>query len=216
MKGMPEILTWRILGTSLERTSRVDRSDPTVASEHSRSSSQACSSRSSSRTKRGFEAPRVQNRSLSPHCSLGPRRARMRSPLTRTGHGSAPPPPRRRHLVDASSTSSTKGAGLRSPASGSSASAISASAATDGPMGRTAIASAEAGAGVGNTSGGVKAAAAPVVSPARRPPQQRGQPEEPAPRQLVPPEPPALGHLVRRSASRRGPVRHWLQKPTPS
>jgi hypothetical protein len=25
---MPEILTWRILGTSLERTSRVDRSDP--------------------------------------------------------------------------------------------------------------------------------------------------------------------------------------------
>jgi hypothetical protein len=29
MKGMPEILTWRILGTSLERTSRVDLSDPT-------------------------------------------------------------------------------------------------------------------------------------------------------------------------------------------
>jgi hypothetical protein len=36
MKGMPEILTWRILGTSLERTSRVDRSDPTVASAHSK------------------------------------------------------------------------------------------------------------------------------------------------------------------------------------
>ena len=97
MKGMPGILTWRILGTSLERTSKVDRSDPTVASAHSRSSSQACSSRSSSRTKRGFEAPRVQNQSLSPRRSLGPRRARMRSPLPRTGHGSAPPPPRRRH-----------------------------------------------------------------------------------------------------------------------
>jgi hypothetical protein len=62
-KGMPEIITWRILGTSLQKTSKDDRSDPTVASAHSRSSSQDCSSRSSSRTKRGSKAPRVRNRS---------------------------------------------------------------------------------------------------------------------------------------------------------
>jgi hypothetical protein len=36
---MLEIITWRILGTSLQRTSKVDRSDPTVASAHSRSPS---------------------------------------------------------------------------------------------------------------------------------------------------------------------------------
>jgi hypothetical protein len=63
VKGMLEIITWRILGTSLQRTSKVDRSDPTVASAHSRSPSQDCSSRSSLRTKRGSEAPRVRNRS---------------------------------------------------------------------------------------------------------------------------------------------------------
>jgi hypothetical protein len=63
VKGMLEIITWRILGTSLQRTSKVDRSDPTVASAHSQSPSQDCSSRSSSRTKRGSKAPLVQNRS---------------------------------------------------------------------------------------------------------------------------------------------------------
>jgi hypothetical protein len=62
-KGMPEIITWRILGTSLQKTSKDDRSDPTVASAHSRSSSQDYSSRSSSRTKKGSEASRVRNRS---------------------------------------------------------------------------------------------------------------------------------------------------------
>jgi hypothetical protein len=55
VKGMPEILTWRILGTSLQRTSKVDRSDPTVASAHSRSPSQGCSSHSSPSTKRGSD-----------------------------------------------------------------------------------------------------------------------------------------------------------------
>jgi hypothetical protein len=50
---------------------------------------------------------------------------------------------------------------------------------------------------------------------ARRPPQRRSRPRELAPRQLVPPGPPALGHLVKRPAGRRGPVRHWLQKPAP-
>jgi hypothetical protein len=77
----------------------VNRSDPIAASAHSRSSSRDCSSRSSSRTKRGFEAPRVQNQSACPHRSLGSRRARMRSPLPRTGHGFAPPPPRRQILT---------------------------------------------------------------------------------------------------------------------
>jgi hypothetical protein len=36
---MPETVTWRILGTSLQKTSSDDRSDPTVASAHSWSSS---------------------------------------------------------------------------------------------------------------------------------------------------------------------------------
>jgi hypothetical protein len=47
VKGMLEIITWRILGTSLQKTFKVDRSDPTIASAHSRSPSQDCSSRSS-------------------------------------------------------------------------------------------------------------------------------------------------------------------------
>jgi hypothetical protein len=158
----------------------VDRSDPIAASAHSRSSSRDCSSRSSSRTKRGFEAPQDQNRSACPRCSLGSRRARTRSPLPRTGRGSAPPsskapaPP----AVGASGTSSTKGVGFRSPASSSGASAISASAATGGstaewqqPRQKLVPVS----------------ATRQVVS---RPPQRRGQPEELAPRQLVPPEPP--------------------------
>jgi hypothetical protein len=72
----------------------VDRSDPIAASAHSRSSSRDCSSRSSSRMKRGFKAPRVQNQSACPCRSSGSRRARIRSPLPRTGRGFAPPPPR--------------------------------------------------------------------------------------------------------------------------
>jgi hypothetical protein len=59
----------------------VDRSDPIAVSAYSRSSSRDCSSRSSSRTKRGFEAPRVQNRSACPRHSLGSCRAGVRSPL---------------------------------------------------------------------------------------------------------------------------------------
>jgi hypothetical protein len=86
-KGMPKIITWRILGTSLQKTSKDDRSDPTIASAHSRSSSQDCSSRSSSRTKKGSEASRVQNRS-------NWRRAGTRLPLDGTGRAPAPPPPR--------------------------------------------------------------------------------------------------------------------------
>jgi hypothetical protein len=52
--------------------------------------------------------------------------------------------------------------------------------------------------------------------PTRRPPRQKSQPRELAPRQLEPPEPPAVGHLARRSAGRRGPARQRLRRPTPS
>jgi hypothetical protein len=89
-KGMPEIITWRILRTSLQKTSKEDRSDPTIASAHSRSSSQDCSSRSSSRTKKGSEASRVQNRSNWRRPSEL-RRAGTRLPLDGTGRGPAPP-----------------------------------------------------------------------------------------------------------------------------
>jgi hypothetical protein len=145
----------------------VDRSDPIAASAYSRSSSRDCSSRSSSRTKRGFEAPRVQNRSAYPRRSLGSRRAGMRSPLPKTGRGSAPPsskasgPP----TVDASGTPSAKEAGFRSTTSSSGTSAISASAATGGSTGKTATTSAGAGADAGDMSGGLKATAAPAASP---------------------------------------------------
>jgi hypothetical protein len=85
-KGMPEIITWRILGTSLQKTSKDDRSDPTIASAHSWSSSQDCSSRSSSRTKRGSEASRVRNRS--PRTPSKGDRVRQ---ITRRYFWSAPP-----------------------------------------------------------------------------------------------------------------------------
>jgi hypothetical protein len=89
-KGMAEVITWRILGTSLQKTSKDDRSDPTVASAHSQSSSQDCSSRSSSRTKKGSEASWVRNRSNWRRPSEL-RRAGTRLPLGGTGRGSAPP-----------------------------------------------------------------------------------------------------------------------------
>jgi hypothetical protein len=84
----------------------VDRSDPIAASAYSQSSSRDCSSRSSSRTKRGFEVPRVQNRSAYPRHSLGSRRAGMRSPLPKTGRDFVPPSSKASGLpaVDASGT----------------------------------------------------------------------------------------------------------------
>jgi hypothetical protein len=128
---MPKILTWRTLGTSQERISMVDRSDPIAASAYSWSSSRDCSSCSSLRRKRGFEAPRLQNRSAYPHHSLGLRRVGIKSLLPKTGCGSACPsskasgPP----TVDASGTiavdvlgfPSAKEVGLRSPTSATAA-----------------------------------------------------------------------------------------------
>jgi hypothetical protein len=218
MKGMPKILTWRILGTSLERTSRVDRSDPTVASAHSRSSSQVCSSRSSSRTRRGSEAPRVQNWSLSPRRSLGPRYARMRSPLPTTGRGSAPPssetpaPP----AAGAPGTSSAEGAGSRSPTSSGGASAISTSATTGGSTARTATASAEAGASIGNPPGGLEAAVTPAAPLGTTAASTEGSASGTRPTATRAASATRFGHLVRRPAGQRGPVQHWLQKSTPS
>jgi hypothetical protein len=121
---MPEIITWRILGTSLQKTSKDDRSDPNVALAHSRSSSQGCSSRSLSRTKKGSEASRVQNRS-NWRCPSELRHAGTRLPLDGTGRGPAPP---------------------SSEAPSSDASVISASAATGRSTARSATASAAAGA----------------------------------------------------------------------
>jgi hypothetical protein len=204
MKGMPEILTWRILGTSLERTSRVDRSDPTVASAHSRSSSQVCSSRSSSRTKRGSEAPRVQNRSLSPRRSLGPRRVRMRSPPPGRVVVLRLPPPRRWHLLQPAHRVPPWPRGQvpdRRP---------QVAAPRPSRHRRRRVAPRPE-----RQQPRQKPVPAPSTRPvgsrprprqqppsARRPPQRRGQPRGLAPRQLVPPEPPALGHLVRRPADR--------------
>jgi hypothetical protein len=75
---------------SLQKTSSDDRSDPTVAPAHSRSSSQDCSSRSSSRTKKGSEAPRVRNRSNWRRPSEL-RHAATRLPLGGTDRVSTPP-----------------------------------------------------------------------------------------------------------------------------
>jgi hypothetical protein len=187
---MPEIITWRILGTSLQKTSKDDRSDTAVASAHSRSSSQDCSSRSSSRTKKGSEASRVRNRSN----WRGPselRRAGTRLPLGGTGRGPAPP---------------------SSEAPSSDASTISASAATGRSTARTATTSAAPTACLV----GPRPLPRQPPPPARRPPRQKSRPRELAPRQLVSPEPPAVGCLARRTAGRRGPARHRPRKPTPS
>jgi hypothetical protein len=157
MKGMHEILTWRILGTSLQRTPRADRSDPTVASAHSRRSSQVCSSRSSSRTRTGSEAPRVQNRSLSLRRSLGPRHARVRSPPLGRAAVLRHLPPRRQHLLQLAHRvppRPRRQVSDRRPRV----------AATDGSTARAATTSAGAAASTSDTSGGPEAAAAPVVS----------------------------------------------------
>jgi hypothetical protein len=183
---MLEIITWRILGTSLQRTSKVDQSDPTVASAHSRSPSQDCSSRSSSRTKRGSEAPRVRNRSNWRRPSEL-RRAGTRLPLDGTGRGSTPPPSRHQVATPRPSQHRRRRVAPR----------------PERQRPRKQPAPAPAACLVGP-----RPQPHQQPPPARRPPRQRSQPRELAPRQLVPPEPPAVGRLARGSAGRRGPARH--------
>jgi hypothetical protein len=142
-KGMPETVTWRILGTSLQKTSSDDRSDPTVASAHSRSSSQDWSSRSSSRTKTGSEASRVRNRSN--WCRPSElRRTATRLPPGGTDRVSTPP---------------------SSEAPSADASAASTSAATGRSPTGTAAASIAIGAGTVGTSGGPGATSVSAASP---------------------------------------------------
>jgi hypothetical protein len=179
---------------SLQKTSKDDRSDPTVASAHSRSSSQDCSSRSLSRTKKGSEASRVQNRSNWRRPSEL-RRAGTRLPLGGVGRGSTPPPPRHRVATPRPCQRRRRRVApwpgrqrlRQQPAPAPAACLV-------GPRPRP----------------------RQPPPPARRPPQQKSRPRELAPRQLVSPEPLAEGRLARRSAERRGPARHRLRKPTPS
>jgi hypothetical protein len=191
---MPEIITWRILGTSLQKTSKDDRSDPTVASAHSRSSSQDCSSRSSSRRKKGSEASRVRNRSNWRRPSEL-RRAGTRLPLGGTGRVSTPPPPRHQALTPRLSQRRRRQVAPR--------------------PGRQRLRQQLAPAPATCLVGPRPRSGQPPPPP-RRPPRQKSRPRELAPRRLVPPEPPAVGRLARRSAERRGPAWHWLRKPTPS
>jgi hypothetical protein len=119
-----QILTWKTLGTSLERISMVDRSDLIAASVYSRKLSRDLSSSSSFKERRGSgsEVARLQKRSGCPPHSLGLSCVGIRLLLPKTGHGTARPsteasgPP----AVDASGTttvdilgpSSAKVAGL--------------------------------------------------------------------------------------------------------
>jgi hypothetical protein len=196
----------------------VDQSDPIAASAYPRSSSRDCSSRSSSRMKRGFEAPRVQNRSACPRRSLGSRRAGMRSPLPKTGRGSAPPPPRRRDPLQSThrvpprlrrQASSYRPRAAAPQPSQRQRQWVAPQAKRQQP--RQKLVPAPATRQVGS-----RPRPHQQPPPARRPPRRRGQPGELAPWQLVPPRSPAWGHLVRRPANRRGTVRHWLQKPASS
>jgi hypothetical protein len=192
---MPEIITWRILGTSLQKTSKDDRSDPTVASAHSRSSSQDCSSCSSSRTKKGSEASRVRNRSNWRRLSEL-RRVGTRLPLGGTDRVSTPP---------------------SSEAPSADASAISASAATGRSPTRTAAASATAGASTARhvrwARGHVRASRLPQHDGRLGRRAGLGNPLHGDWRRL---SPPAVERLARRSAEQRGPARRRLRKPTPS
>jgi hypothetical protein len=191
---MPETVTWRILGTSLQKTSSDDRSDPTVASAHSRSSSQDCSSRSSSRTKTGSEASRVRNRSNWRRPSE-PRRTTIRLPPGGTDRVSTPPPPRHQAPTPRPSQRRQRPVApqpgqrrLRQPL-------------VPAPPARL-------------VGPGPHPRQPPPL--ARWPPRQKSRPRELAPRRLAPPEPPAVERLARRSAERQGPERRRLRKPTPS
>jgi hypothetical protein len=140
---MPYTVTWRILGTSLQKTSSDDRSDPTVASAHSRSSSQDWSSCSSSRTKTGSEASWVRNRSSWRRPSELYRTA-TRLPPGGTDRASTPP---------------------SSKAPSADASVVSTSAATGRSPARAVAISVAAGAGMAGTTGRIGTAPASAASP---------------------------------------------------
>jgi hypothetical protein len=140
---MPETVTWRILGTSPQRTSSDDRSEPTVASARLRSSSQDWSSSSSSRMKIGSEASRVRNRSNWPRAS-GLRRTATRLPPAWMNCASTP---------------------TSSEAPGADAAAVSTPAATICSPTGTVPTAVVADAGMADTAGGLGTASAPAASP---------------------------------------------------
>jgi hypothetical protein len=191
---MPETVTWRILGTSLQKTSSDDRSDPTVASAHSRSSSQDWSSYSSPRTKTRSEASRVRNRSNWRRPSEL-RRTATRLPPGGTDRVSTPPLPRHRAPTPRPSQRRQRPVAPR--------------------LGRRRLQWRQVSASPARPVGlGPRPRQPPPLS--QWPPQQKSQHREPAPRRLVPPEPLAVEHLARRSAERQGPERRWPRKPAPS
>jgi hypothetical protein len=171
----------------------VDRSDPIAASAYSRSSSRDCSSRSSSRTKRGFEAPRVQNRSAYPRHSLGSRRAGMRSSLPKTGRGSAPPPLRRRDPLQSTHQTPPR---LRRQASNHRPRAAAPQPSQHrrrrvAPQAKQQRPRQELVPTPATRQVGSRPRPRQQPPSARWPPRWRGQPGEHAPWQLVPPGPPA-------------------------
>jgi hypothetical protein len=193
-KGMPETVTWRILGMSLQKTSSDDRSDPTVASAHSRSSSQDWSSRSSSRPKAGSEASRVRNRSNwrrpSELC-----RTTTRLPPSGIDRASTPPSPE---------------------APSADASAVSTSAATGRSPTGTAATSVVVGAGMAGTSSGLGTTSASAASPIT----MAASAEEPASGTCSTAtgaaRAPCGGTPCGRSAERQGPERRWPHRPASS
>jgi hypothetical protein len=179
---------------SLQKTSSNDRSDPTVASAHSRSSSQDWSSRSSSRTKRGSEASRVRNRSNWRRPSEL-RRTATRLPPGGTDRVSTPPLPRHRAPTPQPSQRRQRPVAPR--------------------LGRRRLQWRRVPASPARLvdTGPCPRQPSPL---SQWPPQQKSQPRELAPRRLVPPEPPAEEHPARRSAEQQGPKRRWPRKPAPS
>jgi hypothetical protein len=190
---MPETITWRILGTSLQKTSSDDRSDPTVASAHG------------ARPKTTPPAHRQERRrDPKPHgsgtgaTSAAPRSSAAQGRGCRSAGRIAfprPPPPRHRAPTPRPSQRRQQQVAPR--------------------LGQQRLQRQQAPAPA-TCPVGPRPRLRQPPPPARWPPRQKSRPRELAPRRLVPPEPPTVERLARRSAEQRGPVRHWLRKPTPS
>jgi hypothetical protein len=140
---MPKIITWRNLGTSLQRTSKVDRSDPTVAIG------------TLAKPVPRLLFPLIVENEEGIRGPTGPEPKQLAPPL-----GTAP-----REDKAAARRDGSRSRAPSSEAPSSDASAISASAATGGSTARTATASTAAGASAGSMSGGPEAMAAPAASP---------------------------------------------------